>query len=371
MEAQTSPQAAVPLKFTASGAEYFRIWIVNLALTVVTLGLYSAWAKVRRMKYFYQNTQLAGAAFNYHGDPKAILKGRFIALMLLSAWNVAPLDRAWGMAVWIALAAVWPWIMVRSLRFKRHNSSYRNVRFRFDGKAREVYLPFGLLLGALFVVAVAFQYGISHRSAAQTVLGFGAGLLLVGIAPHFHFVMQQFAATHTLFGQTRARFKAGAWDYYKVYLLLAGIVAGGVALIAAVLGGSFALGGREAGMMAGVFIVIAALLLIYGFFLFVGPYFQARFQNLTWNNLRLGAHRFRSDVRVWPLFRLTLANLILTGLTLGFYRPFAVVRTLRYRIEAVSLVPAGDLDSFVGASEAEVAAVGEEAVDLFDLDIAL
>lgn len=44
--------------FTGTGSEYFRIWIVNLLLSIVTLGIYSAWAKVRRMKYFYRNTRL-------------------------------------------------------------------------------------------------------------------------------------------------------------------------------------------------------------------------------------------------------------------------------------------------------------------------
>ena len=28
-----------PIEFTASGSEYFRIWIVNLALTILTLGI--------------------------------------------------------------------------------------------------------------------------------------------------------------------------------------------------------------------------------------------------------------------------------------------------------------------------------------------
>jgi uncharacterized membrane protein YjgN (DUF898 family) len=73
---------AVPLPetlgftFSGSGKEYFRIWIVNLFLTVATLGIYSAWAKVRRLRYFDRNTHLAGAVFDFRGDPKAILRGR-------------------------------------------------------------------------------------------------------------------------------------------------------------------------------------------------------------------------------------------------------------------------------------------------------
>jgi len=35
-----------PLEFTGKGGEYFGIWIVNLFFSVLTLGIYSAWAKV-------------------------------------------------------------------------------------------------------------------------------------------------------------------------------------------------------------------------------------------------------------------------------------------------------------------------------------
>ena len=45
------------IEFSGDGGEYFRIWIVNLALSVVTLGIYSAWAKVRRLRYFYGSTR--------------------------------------------------------------------------------------------------------------------------------------------------------------------------------------------------------------------------------------------------------------------------------------------------------------------------
>ncbi|MED5348372.1 MAG: DUF898 family protein, partial [Pseudomonadota bacterium] len=40
-------------QFHGEGGEFFRIWIVNLVLSIVTLGIYSAWAKVRTKRYFY------------------------------------------------------------------------------------------------------------------------------------------------------------------------------------------------------------------------------------------------------------------------------------------------------------------------------
>ena len=53
------------LEFSGSAGEYFRIWIVNTFLTIITLGIYSAWAKVRTRQYFYAHTGLAGHSFEY------------------------------------------------------------------------------------------------------------------------------------------------------------------------------------------------------------------------------------------------------------------------------------------------------------------
>ena len=44
------------MSFTGSAGEYFRIWIVNLFLTIITLGIYLPWAKIRQRKYLYGNT---------------------------------------------------------------------------------------------------------------------------------------------------------------------------------------------------------------------------------------------------------------------------------------------------------------------------
>ena len=85
-------------EFRADPREYFRIWIVNLALTIATLGVYSAWAKVRKLRYFHASTVLAGSAFGYHADPLRILRGRIIAAVLVGAYLLArrtsPLPRS-------------------------------------------------------------------------------------------------------------------------------------------------------------------------------------------------------------------------------------------------------------------------------------
>jgi uncharacterized membrane protein YjgN (DUF898 family) len=71
------------MTFTGSGKEYFGVWIVNILLTIVTFGVYSAWAKVRRNRYFYGNTKLLDRGFDYHAKPLQILKGRAITVVCL------------------------------------------------------------------------------------------------------------------------------------------------------------------------------------------------------------------------------------------------------------------------------------------------
>lgn len=80
-------QKITPIIFKGNTAEYFGIWIVNLLLSIVTLGIYSAWAKVRRKKYFYHNTLIENVGFDYHAKPISILKGRLIAFAFLMAYS--------------------------------------------------------------------------------------------------------------------------------------------------------------------------------------------------------------------------------------------------------------------------------------------
>jgi uncharacterized membrane protein YjgN (DUF898 family) len=335
----------LPLSFTGSGSEYFRIWIVNALLSIITLGIYSAWAKVRTLQYFYRNTQLDGATFDYHGSPTAILKGRAIVFVLALAYNLAshasPL-LAVGLAV--VLAAVFPFLLVRSLRFRMANSSYRGLRFAFIGKDAEGYQVF--LLWPILTV-----------------------LSLYLLAPFAHQRFKRYQHNHTLFGTAPFAFDATASAFYGVYLRTAGMVA--IFLIGGgLVGGSLA---SAVGQSKGAVGVVFGMMMIGLYFglMMIGPYFTARLQNLVWNNTTLLPHRFRSDVRAGKLFFIVLTNFIFIALTLGLFYPFARVRSTRYRVEAMTMIAVGPLDEFVAGEQQHVGALGDAAVDWYDIDIAL
>lgn len=339
--------APQPLKFTftGSGSEYFRIWIVNTLLTIVTLSIYSAWAKVRTLQYFYRSTQLDGATFDYHGSPKAILKGRAIVFVLAILYQVAvQISPVLGVVLAIALAAVFPYLLVRSLRFRMANSSYRGLRFAFTGNDAEGYKVF--LLWPILAV-----------------------LSLYLLAPLAHQRFKRYQHNNTRFGTAPFAFEAAAGAFYGIYLRTVAVVL--VFLIGGALLGATtaaALGGSGA---AGVAIVMTMVFGLYFGMMLIGPYFLAKLQNLVWNNTTLAPHRFRSEVRAGRLFLIMLTNYILIALTLGLFYPFARVRSIRYRVESMTILAAGPLDEFVAGEQQQVGALGDAAVDWYDIDIAL
>lgn len=337
--------------FSGRGSEYFRIWIVNLLLSIVTLGIYSAWAKVRRMRYFYDNTTVAGTSFDYHGNPISILKGRIIAVVLLFAYNFAfNISPIAGLLALGLMALAVPWLIWRSLQFKLYNSSYRGIRFSFRGSASGVYTNYLLLPIVTFFT-------------------------LYLLTPFTHQRIKRFQHNESRFGGTHFSFHASVGKFYLTYLLGFGIYLAGLVVILLGFGGTImalATTGGKAAMHGGaIFSLILMFVSIYVWSFLTLPLFLTLMQNLIWNNTRLGEHRFTSNMHWGRMMFIAVTNVIGIAVTLGLYTPFAQMRYMRYRIESLTLHPAGSLDEFVAGSESSVSATGEGMSDLLDFDISL
>lgn len=382
--AAESPQR---FRFTGSGGEYFRIWIVNLLLTILTLGIYSAWAKVRRLQYFYRHTEVAGSSFDYHGSPLSILVGRAVAFVLLIAYNAS--GKISFTATFIALAVmvvVLPWLLRNSFRFRLRYSSYRGLRFSFkasNAQAYATFLPYGFF-ALLFVGLTAWVFGGQLPTDPEESMDPQKAMIFVGlmgaitlayalVIPLLHQRLKRFQHGNAWFGLTPFSFDAKAGHFYAIYALTGLIWMGSalaVGLIVAITAGIGGLFGDEVpavprGLLMLISLGSLALLAI------AGAYFSARIANLVWNATRLGEHRFESRLRVLPLMWILLTNMLLVLITLGLYMPWAAVRLARYRAENLVLHPAGSLEAFLAGAEGEVGAVGEETLDMFDFDIGL
>ena len=344
-------QQRYPVEFTGKAGEYFRIWIVNLALSIVTLGIYSAWAKVRKRRYFYACTRIDGEGFEYRANPVAILKGRLVAVVLLVVFYgtgyFSPLAQ---LALWIPLIAIAPWLIVRSLAFNAHNTAYRNIRLRFDG-----------------------TYGGCLKILAGYAL---LMLLFLGLAyPYFKRRLVQFAVQHHSYGTTRFALS----DAFKKPFIHGYAVAYGLGiLLGFLLIGSFVVAGfaargaprGTAGPMMTLLIPFAFLAFYGGLFLLIA-YIRARTINAVWSNLSIGPLQFESKLRARDLIWLYFSNAVAVVATLGLLTPWAVVRSLRYRASRTAAIAAGPLGSYVQAEAQQVSATGQEVGEMFDIDIAL
>ncbi len=331
-----STSAALPFKFTGEAAEYFRIWIVNLCLSIVTLGIYSAWAKVRRKRYFYGNTLVNGAAFEYLADPKAILKGRIIVLAVVALVGVFG-DVTGTKIGGLIYLLVLPYVIIKASRFNAVNSAFHNVRFQFGN---DFAPPRGWCRG--FVPGYRETSKFLMLPVVLVPLTFGL------LYPYYAYRKRQFILQHTAYGTTLFTFDARPGQYYFAYFKAALLFI--VFLVGSIL---------TAGIAAlPLYIVFAA-------------YRDAAVGRIAWRHTALGKLRFDCTWKTWDLFKLHLLNSLAVIVTLGLMVPWAAVRAARYEVQGLSLRPAGALDGFLAASEDQVAATGDEASDLLGFDFGL
>ncbi len=341
------------MSFTGSGGEYFRIWIVNIALTIVTLGIYSAWAKARRLEYFYRNTRLGGSGFDYHGTPIAILKGRIIGAILFGAYSFsARLGPRYLLGSIVVIALVMPFLLNRALRFRFANSSYRGVRFGFHGSTAEAYRVF-LLWPLAALLTLGILWPVAHRR------------------------IKQYEHAHATYGRTPFNIGVKIAPFYGVYvaawlMMTATVLMAGAGFAVAFMSVIAKNGGKMPAtppafnipLMIGIAVVYITG--IIGTQAFV----TCRIQSLVWNHTGLGdRHSFTCELGAGKFMGLLLTNTLAIVGTLGLFTPFAQVRMAQFMINGMSMISRGTLDDVAADTDTTVSALGEESVGFFDFDI--
>lgn len=328
--------------FHGTTGEYFGIWFVNLLLSIVTLGIYSAWAKVRTERYFYGNTRLADSSFEYLASPIAILKGRLIAYAFVIALGLsAKFVPLLYIALILLLAFSLPALLTWTLRFHARNSAWRGLVFHFDRRVGEAYPPY-LFWGWLVALTGSLLYPVmKQRQHAFLVEG------------------------HR-YGKDRFGYTGDVGEYYKPYGFAA---LGGIVLFAAYIVGIIALiaplkDAKPGVVPPGLYVLVAVLYI--GFFAISG-FLRTRYTNLMWNSSWLGPHRFRSTLRARDVLWLYASNIVAILCTIGLAVPWARIRLAKYRAAHFELLATGSIDRFIAEQERQVGARSSELVDALDL----
>ncbi len=386
-------QITNPVQFNGRGGEFFGIWIVNILLSIITLGIYSAWAKVRTKRYFYGNTSIAGDNFEYHATPMQILKGRLVALVVVLLWSLAnSIAPMISMVLLLVFYAALPWLLWSNARFDAAMTSYRNVRFSFTATLKDAYLSLlGRGLGALLVAMIYFSIVVAIASQsvmAAVILGASSLILLAVLYGWVIAGVQKFFANGYQYGDWKFSAELTNGFFIKTYLkaLLIGVLAS--ALLGFVMLGSVFSGmdlhalqngnfsSLEDGSQMSVFIF--GYLALFALSIALSAYTTVCVRNHVFGQLCANheqtpenQYQFNSSLTVFGYVWLVVSNFLLQVITLGIARPWVMVRTTRYLadntevIGDMTLLEATDLDSDVKS------AITDEVAQAFDIGIGI
>lgn len=328
----------LPVALNARAADYARIWIVNLLLTLLTLGLYLPWARVRSQRYFLRRTLVAGHVLDYHAPPASHLPryGLVLALVagVVGACLGSPLA---GLLAFSMALAVTPLAVHTSLTHRMAHTSWAGRRLSFKGQFTAVY---GALLMPLMGVLVAAWLTLAgatfHHPMWWVALGFVIALWVLGV-PLFLWAYFHYRQGRLELGPLRLWWQASP---VAMVMLWARTAAWSVLVSGLVMGlGAVVLGALLwwRGPAPGAWLPSMVALLSAAVLAAVMPYVQARLQNLVWNKTGNRSLRFRSRLSVQGYVLLQLRHALLLVLTLGFYWPWAVVASRRMRTEALTV----------------------------------
>lgn len=345
-----------PLAFTGSSAEYFRIWVAGLLLSVASLGIYSAWARVQQRRYLCRNTWFAGSAFDYHARPAALLTWRALfAILLVGAFVTAQLAPRFALGLLVAGVLVLPWLLQRACRFHWASMSWRGVRFGFLGSVRQAYgaLAPPVLGWALAMSGIGLLAWWRDPALLPVVLPPAALLAALALVPLLHHRITQYRLDHACLGLVPAHFSAPTSAFYGCYLrtlglallLAAGIVLLALAALVAALGVerlAELVDEVPRGMPAVAGLGLAGLAVTVFAWLLLVPRLEASLRRLVWGRTRLGPFRFVSRLRARELWAVRASNLVLIATTFGLFLPCAAIRLARCRVCAVEVAVLGN-----------------------------
>ena len=336
-----------PFRFEGAGKEYFRIWIVNVFFTIITAGIYAAWAKVRTRQYFYSNTYLADHSFEFLGNPLTILKGNLIigagAILYYVLKNVLPVYTIFVVGAFYLFL---PFLIYKSLRFNARNTSYRNIRFHFLGTLKEsykVYLFWPLLL--------PFTLGC--------------------IFPYWSYRKKKYFFDNLAYGTSDMTFTGRPGRFFRAYGRVL-LMAVGVMMVPGFMAGLAFIAFPEGKLLRFLpFFPLFSLAMWAPFYIILRQYLFVKLNNYCLAQSAMGPVAFGSTMRAGSLMWIYLTNIFAIIFSLGLFIPWAKVRRTRYILENLAVITSEGLEDFAARAEEDVGALGDAATDIFDIAVGL
>jgi uncharacterized membrane protein YjgN (DUF898 family) len=307
------------ISFHGEGLAFFKMKLVQALLTIVTLGIYWAWARAATLKYIYNNTEFAGSRFAFHGTGKEMFIGMLKAIgvfgIFIVMFFIAGLIKDKTMSVLLIFCAyagiflLVPLALYGTMRYRFSRTSWRGIRFGYAGTLKELYLIY-LKAIPLLIITLGFY------------------------APFFQVKLRKCLLSNLRFGGVRLQFTGEGSDFF-------GIVIKGSLLTMLTLG-------------------------IYSF------WFTAERFNFIWGNIDVEQGtkraRFNATMTGGKFFGFAFPAMLLVVVTLGLGLPWVMMRLIRFYADNMEVIGDFNPDALVQGDKDKIGAAGEELGSMLDVD---
>ena len=305
----TSPVYQPPvhhLQFHGDGTSLFLLILKNLFLTVITLGVYAAWARAERRKYMWSSTEIAGQRLVFTGTGLELFKGYLKVLAVYVAFLAIPVIAnliipGSRVILQIMLSVAVLGLIPFAVYWSR---AYLLSRTRWRG------LHFGLERGA-------------GPYAKAFIGGYLLTLLTLGIyAPAWLNRLRGILLNNTRFGTERFSYDGSNADAFWI------------------------------GFKGFLFSVLT--LGIYYF------WYAAEMNRFVLSHTSFMGARGRSDLTAGDMFAILVGSVLGTALTLGIAFPWIVVWSMRKMLDRITFV--GEVDFALVAQRASAGNAASDAL---------
>lgn len=405
---QTEGPTVLPIKFKGIGSEYFGIWIVNLLLLMVTFGLYYPWARVRKLVYFAQSTEVGGYPLSFHGKAKQMFVPFIVAVLGFIAYTIAESAvPILAFAILALFALAWPWLFKAANRFRLGKTEWRGLRLGFlgttGGAYKAILIPIAVGM-AMYSVSIwlgtanpDFE-GLDDAETKSTLKTIGlviGGFFLVNLAlfPLFTFFIKRYQHNNFAYASLKTHFSARLRDFYWLFaktlcvaalsllvfaspllILYFGFIDFPTELFSSDIEKNLEENPGEALGLVMAFMIFFILAFVFArfYFVVVSTFWQTGLFNLLWPNTKANQTRFVSNLSFRKFLGITVLNAILVTLTMGIYLPFAQLAIARVKLHALHIESDADIDSVIAdVRSGKTSAAADIAADVLDIDIGI
>ncbi len=308
------------MKFDATGTDYFMVKLVNGILMGLTLGIYYPWAKAKKLKFLYENTNLDNVKFKFTGTGNEMFIGFIKAIGIVLVFYIALIAATVShnqsaiitvsVVFYLAILLLVPLSIHGSLRYRLSRSFWGNIQFSYVGDRNTLIKEF--LLGILLTALTIGIYGAWFTMKLRTYI-----------------------TNHIRFGNASFTFKGQGKDYFILNL-------------------------------KGLILTLLTLGVYYFWFYKDLIKFLADNTKLEQEGREIS---FNSEIEGVDFLVLSLTNILIIIFTLGIGLAWVEVRTIKFLFERMEIQGEFNPLALVSIDDDFKDATGDDMADMLDINL--